>query len=74
MQQFGTASIGKLFGPIMFVWFLMLAVLGIMHIGDDIEIFKAFNPYYAFKLLVQYPHGFWILGAVFMYYRCRSFI
>ncbi|MBK7762492.1 MAG: KUP/HAK/KT family potassium transporter [Bacteroidetes bacterium] len=66
MQQFGTASIGKLFGPIMFVWFLMLAVLGIMHIGDDIEIFKAFNPYYAFKLLVQYPHGFWILGAVFL--------
>jgi KUP system potassium uptake protein len=66
MQQFGTASIGKLFGPIMFIWFGMLAVLGIMHIGDDIEIIRAFNPYYAAKLLITYPKGFWLLGAVFL--------
>jgi len=66
MQQFGTASIGKLFGPIMFLWFLMLAVLGMLHIGDDIAIFKAFNPIYAIKLLVFYPKGFWLLGAVFL--------
>ncbi len=66
MQQFGTASIGKLFGPIMFLWFLMLAVLGISHITDSLEVFKAFNPYYAFKLLSQYPKGFWLLGAVFL--------
>ncbi|MDP4285905.1 MAG: KUP/HAK/KT family potassium transporter [Bacteroidota bacterium] len=65
-QQFGTASIGKMFGPIMFTWFLMLAVLGSLHIFDDLYIFKAFNPYYAIKLLVIYPGGFWILGAVFL--------
>jgi KUP system potassium uptake protein len=65
-QQFGTASIGKMFGPIMFTWFLMLAVLGVVHISDGLYIFKAFNPYYAIKLLVLYPGGFWILGAVFL--------
>jgi KUP system potassium uptake protein len=65
-QQFGTASIGKMFGPIMFTWFLMIAVLGSVHIFDGLYIFKAFNPYYAIKLLVIYPGGFWILGAVFL--------
>lgn len=65
-QQFGTASIGKMFGPIMFVWFLMLAILGFRHIFDDLYIFKAFNPYYGIKLLTLYPGGFWILGAVFL--------
>lgn len=66
MQQFGTASIGKLFGPIMFIWFTMLAVLGSIHLLDDIAIFKAFNPYYAVDLLTNYPKGFWLLGAVFL--------
>ncbi len=66
MQQFGTASIGKMFGPIMLVWFGMLAVLGAIHLLDDIAIFKAFNPYYAFELLTMYPKGFWLLGAVFL--------
>ncbi len=66
MQQFGTVSIGKLFGPIMLMWFLMLAVLGTMHIGDNLEIFHSFNPYYAVKLLTVYPKGFWLLGAVFL--------
>ncbi|MBL0182542.1 MAG: KUP/HAK/KT family potassium transporter [Chitinophagaceae bacterium] len=66
MQQFGTNSIGKLFGPIMFIWFLMLAVLGIFHITDNWSVFKALNPYYAFKFLSQYPGGFWLLGAVFL--------
>lgn len=65
-QQFGTATIGKTFGPVMLVWFLMLAVLGVVHVFDGLYIFKAFNPYYAFQLLVLYPNGFWILGAVFL--------
>ena len=65
-QQFGTASIGKMFGPIMFTWFLMLAVLGTAHLFDDLYIFKAFNPYYGIRLLTVYPGGFWILGAVFL--------
>jgi KUP system potassium uptake protein len=66
MQQFGTASLGRFFGPVMLVWFLMLSTLGVAHILDDINVLKAFNPYYGFKLLTQYPQGFWILGAVFL--------
>jgi KUP system potassium uptake protein len=66
LQRFGTASIGKLFGPIMLCWFAMLAFFGIMHISDDLHIFKAFNPYYAINMLAAYPKGFWILGAVFL--------
>ena len=66
VQQFGTASIGKLFGPIMFVWFSMLAVLGSVHLVDDIAILKCLSPHYAFELLTKYPKGFWLLGAVFL--------
>lgn len=66
LQQFGTASIGKLFGPIMLIWFLMLAIMGGLHLFDELHIFKAFNPYYAIDLLANYPKGFWILGAVFL--------
>lgn len=66
LQQFGTSSIGKLFGPIMTAWFLMLATLGCSHLLDTVTIFKAFNPYYAYDLLSHYPKGFWILGAVFL--------
>ncbi|MFZ1261432.1 MAG: KUP/HAK/KT family potassium transporter, partial [Chitinophagaceae bacterium] len=39
-QQFGTASIGKMFGPIMFIWFTMLLILGVVHVFDDLAIFK----------------------------------
>jgi KUP system potassium uptake protein len=66
VQQFGTASIGKLFGPIMMVWFGMIAILGLSHIVDELSVFKALNPYYAVKLLATYPKGFWLLGAVFL--------
>lgn len=66
MQQFGTASIGRLFGPVMLLWFTMLAVLGIYHIFDDLTIFKALSPYYAIDFLANYPGGYWLLGAVFL--------
>ena len=66
MQQFGTASIGKLFGPIMLIWFTMLAILGIWNMGNDLSVFKALNPYYAIRILTVYPNGFWLLGAVFL--------
>ncbi|MBL7713669.1 MAG: KUP/HAK/KT family potassium transporter [Chitinophagaceae bacterium] len=65
-QQFGTAWIGKMFGPIMLVWFMMLAVLGLSHISLDWSILKAFNPVHAIELLTLYPQGFWLLGAVFL--------
>ena len=66
MQQFGTASIGKLFGPVMIVWFSMLAILGIVHIFDDVSILRAFSPVYAFNFLVEYDNALWLLGAVFL--------
>jgi KUP system potassium uptake protein len=66
MQQFGTASIGKMFGPIMLLWFGMLAILGVMNMSEDWSVLKAFSPHYAIQLLTVYPKGFWILGAVFL--------
>ncbi len=66
IQQFGTNYIGKAFGPIMMIWFVMLAVMGLIHFADYVHVFKALNPYYAIELLVKYPNGFWILGGVFL--------
>jgi KUP system potassium uptake protein len=65
-QQFGTATIGKAFGPIMTAWFGMLGTLGIMHLSDDWTILRAFNPVHAIDFVVNYPGGFWLLGAVFL--------
>jgi KUP system potassium uptake protein len=65
-QVFGTQIVGKAFGPIMFIWFSMLAALGVVNIIAHPEILKALNPYYAYHLLVKYPGGFWLLGAVFL--------
>jgi KUP system potassium uptake protein len=66
LQQFGTASIGRMFGPIMLIWFSMLAVLGLIHLVDDFSIFRAFSPYYAFSFLKSNPNALWILGAIFL--------
>jgi len=66
MQQFGTQSIGKLFGPLMFIWFTMLAILGLTNLSQDWHIFSALNPIHAIEFLVKYPGGFWLLGAVFL--------
>ena len=66
IQRFGTNFVGKFFGPMMFVWFSMLAILGVSQMRYAPEIFKALNPYYGWQLLVNYPNGFWVLGAVFL--------
>lgn len=66
VQQFGTHSIGRFFGPIMLVWFTMLGVLGFVNVGADLSIFKAVNPYYAFHFVAMYPGSLWLLGAVFL--------
>jgi KUP system potassium uptake protein len=66
IQQFGTAFIGRFFGPVMLIWFLMLATLGFLHIADDWTVLKAFNPFYGIRLLYHYPNGFYILGGVFL--------
>lgn len=66
IQQFGTNFIGRAFGPVMLLWFGMLAVLGFNQLLANPWVLKAINPVYAYELLVQYPQGFWILGAVFL--------
>ena len=65
-QQIGTELVGKTFGPIMLVWLVMISVLGLNQIIQYPDILRAFNPYYAYQLLVHYPGGFWLLGAVFL--------
>jgi KUP system potassium uptake protein len=65
-QQFGSGVVGRTFGPIMLIWFSYMAVIGTLHLMHNFEILKAINPVYAFNLLVKYPGGFWILGAVFL--------
>ena len=65
-QQFGTKVVGSAFGPVMLIWFLMLGVLGFIQIAQYPQIFKALNPYYGIRLLVDHPSGFWLLGAVFL--------
>lgn len=66
IQQFGTRFIGNFFGPIMVLWFGMLAVLGFGQITTYPEILRALNPYYAYDFLAHYPEGFILLGAVFL--------
>ncbi|MBL0145234.1 MAG: KUP/HAK/KT family potassium transporter [Chitinophagaceae bacterium] len=65
-QRFGTQKIGKAFGPIMFIWFAMLLIIGSSQIIHHPEVLKALSPHYGYDLLVNYPHGFWLLGAVFL--------
>jgi KUP system potassium uptake protein len=65
-QRFGSELIGKTFGPIMTIWFGMLLVLGLIQIAHFPEVIKALNPWYGYRLLTEYPHGFWLLGAVFL--------
>lgn len=65
-QQFGTNLLGRSFGPLMFVWFAMLGILGFYEITNGLEILKAVNPYYAIHLLTNHPNGFLLLGAVFL--------
>ena len=66
IQQFGSNFVGKSFGPIMLLWFSMLFILGFHQLMQNPSVLKAVNPYYAYQLLVNYPEGFWILGAVFL--------
>lgn len=66
-QKNGTGRVAALFGPVMIVWFFTLGVLGLVHILDDISIFKALNPYYAVRFLVENGKiGFIVLGSVFL--------
>jgi KUP system potassium uptake protein len=65
-QQFGTERIGKIFGPVMMIWFTFIGVIGLMSLLHRPDVLKAFNPYYAWVMLQQVPGGFWLLGSVFL--------
>lgn len=66
IQQFGTAAVGRFFGPIMTVWFSMLCVLGLKELVNYPSILLALNPYYGIKLLMQHPSALVLMGAVFL--------
>jgi len=67
VQRFGTALVGRFFGPVMLIWFLTIAVLGVSHIIDNPSVFKSMNPYYAIDFFRQNGFiGFAILGSVFL--------
>jgi KUP system potassium uptake protein len=65
-QQFGTEKIGKIFGPVMLVWFTFIGVLGLMAMRHSPGVLKALNPYYAWVMLREAPGGFWLLGSIFL--------
>jgi KUP system potassium uptake protein len=66
IQQFGTKFVGSTFGPVMMVWFLVLATLGLSQLLKYPEVLRAVSPVYAFRFLADYPGGFVLLGAVFL--------
>lgn len=66
IQQFGTKFLGKAFGPIMLTYFLMIGIFGLLSLGTDLSVLKAFNPFYGIELLLAHPGAFWLLGAVFL--------
>ena len=67
VQSRGTGSVARWFGPIMLVWFITLAVLGIVHIGNNTAILNALNPYYAGSFLINHGLiGLIVLGSVFL--------
>lgn len=66
LQRFGTAVVGRLFGPVMLVWFSMLAILGFAHLIDTPAILKAVSPHYAVQTIANHPNALLIIGAVFL--------
>ena len=64
-QRFGTEKVGRLFGPIMLVWFLVIAVIGVNGIRENPTVIRAILPIYAFEFIVAHPLlSFGALSAV----------
>jgi KUP system potassium uptake protein len=67
IQRYGTAKVGKLFGPITLLWFVSLAALGIASILQNPEVLKALNPFYALQFTINHPlAAFVLLSAIFL--------
>jgi KUP system potassium uptake protein len=66
-QSRGTAKVAAMFGPIMVVWFISIAIAGALHIRDDPTVLAAINPYYGIEFLLHHGAiGLVTLGAVFL--------
>ncbi len=65
-QQFGTERIGKIFGPVMLVWFTFMGAIGLLALIGNFSVLKALNPYYAYRLFADEPGSFWLLGSIFL--------
>ncbi len=64
-QRFGTAKVGKAFGPVMITWFIVLAGFGIYNIAQNPSVLAALNPFWAWHFFVTHDwHAVLILGAV----------
>ena len=67
IQRAGTATVGAIFGPVMIVWFTVLAVLGAFHVVQDPGVLAAVNPVHAGRFIVANPRlAFLALGAIFL--------
>jgi KUP system potassium uptake protein len=66
IQQFGTAAIGKMFGPVMIIWFAFLGYLGFINVMHNTSVLQAINPWYAYNLVANVDGGFAVLGSVFL--------
>ena len=67
IQSHGTERIGFLFGPVMIVWFVVIALLGVRWIRQDFHVLVAFNPWHAVQFFAANGfHGFVVLGSVFL--------
>ncbi len=67
LQKHGTGRMGRIFGPVTFIWFVTIALLGLRYVIRSPEVLTAFNPYYAYRFFeLNGAQGFLVLGAVFL--------
>ena len=67
VQRRGTAAVGRIFGPVMLLWFIVIGALGLSHIVEELSVLKAINPWYGLNFLINNgTRGFIALGSVFL--------
>ncbi len=66
IQRFGTSIVGRIFGPLMLIWFSTIGVLGLLYIHHSPEVFYALNPIYAIQTIFNHPNALLLIGAVFL--------
>lgn len=66
IQRFGTSIVGRIFGPMMLIWFTMIGTLGFLYVKEVPSIFQAINPYYAISTIINHPNALFLIGAIFL--------